>query len=169
MLGRIFGKKKHKPIAADLSPEQNELLGSAIAEFNEKRSATHEKYGFDQHSWFFDQETGEFQLIDDDKIIHKADGQIAGTYYKPDGTWEWGWNNPNWKKEFVSDSRAVKAYGDKEGLPYFSDGMVPIGSERYAEYLTAVGVKFSDSESAYFGDTGDLIVYIMLKNFKSNQ
>lgn len=154
-------------MAAELNPEQDELLGSAIKEFNEKRRVTYEKYGFGEYSWFYDQETGEFQLKDDDKIIYTADGQIIGTYFKPDGTWEWGWNNPNWKSEFVAESKTVREYGDKEGLQYLSDGIVCIGSERYAEYLTAVGVKFSNSESAYFGDTGNLVVYIMLKNFKS--
>ena len=167
LLGRIFGRKKKNPLTVELNPEQDVFLGSANQELNEKRRLTHEKYGFDKNSWFYDQETGEFQLKDGETIIHKAEGQIAGTYFKPDGTWEWAWNNPNWKKELVKDSNLVKEYGEKEGLHYFTGGTVCIGSEEYGEYFAAVGVKLSSSESAYFGDTGDLIVYIMLKNFKT--
>ena len=154
-------------MSIDLNPEQDEFLGSAIEELNEKRRLAYEKYGFDKYVWFYDQDTGEFQLKDGDKVVHAADGQIAGTYYKPDGTWEWAWNNPHWKPDFVRDSRLVEEYGKKEGLEYFTNGMVPIGSEEFGAYFTAVAVKLSESESAYFGDTGDLVVFIMLKNFRS--
>ena len=168
MLGRIFGKKSAKPMPVELNPQQDEFLGSAIQEFNKKRKLTHEKFGFDKYSWFFDKESGEFQLKDGERIVHRAEGQLAGTYFKPDGTWEWAWNNPNWKVEIVKDSKLVKEYGKKEGLRYFTDGMVYIGREEYGAYFTAVGVKLSNSDSAYFGDTGDLVVFIMLKNFETN-
>lgn len=148
------------------NPEQDEFLASAIQEYNEKRRITHEKYGFDKYSWFFNQETSVFQLNENDNVIYEADGQIIGTYLKSDGSWEWGWNNPNWSNKMTRDSKLVKKYGTENNLNYFSDGKVTIGSENYASYFTAVGVKLSESESAYHGDTGDLVVYIMLNNFR---
>lgn len=166
MLGKLFGRKK-KP-SVNLDPDQDEFLGAAIQEYNEKRKVTHEKYGFDKYSWFFDQETSIFQLKDEETVIYEADGQIIGTYLKSDGSWEWGWNNPNWSEEMIEDSKLVKKYGNEQGLSYFSDGMVTIGSDEYAAYFTAAGVKLSNSDSAYHGDTGDLVVYIMLKGIRES-
>jgi hypothetical protein len=165
MFNRIVSKIK-KPPPVRLNPEQDAFLGSAIQEFNIKRALALEKYGFDKYSWFFDQESGEFQLKDGARIVHTAEGQIAGSYFKPDGSWEWAWNNPNWKKAFVRDSQLVKEYGKSERIRYFTDGKVSIGNLEFGAYLTAVGVKLSKSDSAYIGDTGDLVVFIMLKNFQ---
>lgn len=167
MLGSLFRKKKDYSFN-DLSFEQDEFLGSAITEYNEKREVAFQNYSLDKYSWFFDQDNGEFHLKDGEKIIYIADGQIIGSYYKPDSSWEWAWNNPNWKKAFIKDALLVKEYGKKEKLGYFQEGMLPVGKESYAQYLTAVGVKISGSEVAYHGDTGDLIVYIMLKNMREN-
>lgn len=167
MFKKIFGGKKPKCDFSELNPEQDEFLGSAIKEYNAKRALSFEKYDFDKYSWFFDQESGVFELKDKDRKIFEADGQIIGSFLKSDGSWEWAWNNPNWKKEFTKDSLLVKDYGQKQKLGYFCEGMIPIGSEEYAQYLTAVGVKISDSESGYHGDCGNIVVYIMLKNFRS--
>ncbi|WGO98150.1 hypothetical protein QFX18_19265 [Saccharophagus degradans] len=167
MLRKLFGKKKDYSFD-DLNAEQDEYLGLAISEYNEKRKIAFEMYSLDKYSWFFDQDNGEFQLKDDENIIYVGDGQIIGSYYKPDQSWEWAWNNPNWKKQFIADSLLVKEYGRKQKLGYFQEGMLPIGSEEYAQYLTSVGVKISESDFAYHGDTGDLVVYIMLKNVRKN-
>jgi len=150
----------------ELDPEQDEFLGLAIQEYNQKRKETHKKYAFDKHAWSFEQDTNVFQLLKDKKVIYEADGQILGSYLKSDGTFEWAWNNPNSTKSSSIESKLVRKYGKENNLPYFSDGTALIGSEEFAAYFCAVGVKLSNSESAFHGDVGNMVVYIMLKNFR---
>jgi len=150
----------------ELDPEQDEFLALAIQEYNQKRKVTHKKYAFDKYAWFFNQDTNVFQLLDNQKVIYEADGQILGSYLKSDGTFEWAWNNPNSSKLSSKESKLVRKYGKENKLSYFSDGIALIGSEDFASYFCAVGVKLSKSESAFHGDVGNMIVYIMLKNFR---
>ncbi|WP_407333631.1 hypothetical protein [Enterovibrio sp. 27052020O] len=78
MFGNLF-KKRKKQMPIELDPEQDEFLGLAIQEYNQKRKETHKKYDFDKQAWSFEQDTNVFQLLKDKKVIYEADGQILGS------------------------------------------------------------------------------------------
>ena len=127
-----------------------------------------EKYGITALAWGYEQDTLEFKLLDkNNKTIYAGDAQVIGTYSKPDGTWEWAWNNPNIEKKAAKDSLLAKNYGKKEGLEYLTSGIVDVlRKEDFAAYLAAIGLKLSKADFAYRGDTGPLVVYLLVSNIQ---
>lgn len=163
MFNKLFSRRSARIF--DLSADQDLFLGAAVEECNQSIRQYNQAWDsrrFDD--WSYDQYSGKFRLKDGDVIGVEADAQIVGSYHSRNKTWEWSWNNPNVETDAKQDSQAVKNYGDKEKIWYFSEGIIPVVSEDQAIYFAAVGRKLSQSQAIYKGDAGDLNVYLLLKN-----
>lgn len=167
MPSKLF-KKKDEVTIFDLTPEQDEFLSRAIDEYNLNISQMDEKYQITKLAWGYEQDTLKLQLLDDGNPVYEADAQIAGSFYRPHGTWEWAWNNPNVEKNAAKLSLLVKQYGNKEGLDYLCTGTVDVaGEETFAAYLAAIAFKLSNVDYVYRGEVDDdFSVYLLVSNMQ---
>ena len=151
----------------DLSPETKQFLREACAEFNVKQNQLREEWRFGEcEQWGFEQDTGVFQLDFEDGSKLLADGQIVGSYDSSEETWEWAWNNPNVDEAVARDSQRVRELGADFDLDYLRTGIIPAPGGPFPAFLAAIGVKATNSIGVYPGNTGDVIVFIMLKDPK---
>lgn len=149
------------------SPETEQFLREACAEFNVKQNQLREEWRFGEcEQWSFDQDSGIFQLDYEDGSKLLADGQVLGSYDAGDETWEWAWNNPNVDEVVARDSQRLRELGDDLDLDYLRTGVVPAPDGPFPAFLAAVGVKATGSIGAYPGATDNLVVFILLKNLK---
>jgi hypothetical protein len=160
------GKSESKmDINAPLSPEADKYLGDATAEFNAKQEALQRDWRFGTaKQWRYDQYSAILKLEFDDGAEFAADGQILGSYMAARNSWEWAWNNPHVEEAVKRDSRLVKQLGERLDIEYLVTGMVPAPTELFASYLSAIGVKATDSIGAYRGKSGPVDIIITLKN-----
>lgn len=152
-------------IQAPLSAEADKYLAEATEEFNAKQKALEVDWRFGTgKQWRYDQFSAVLKLEFEDGAEFSADGQILGSHMASRNSWEWAWNNPHVEESVKRDSRLVKQLGERLGIEYLVAGMVPAPTELFASYLTAIGVKATDSIGAYRGKAGPVDVIIMLKN-----
>ena len=164
--GTAVPTKREANLNDDLSPEADKFLGEATAELNAKHKALQNEWRFGQgNEWGFDQESGVFKLSFPDGSEFEADGQILGSYSETDSTWEWAWNNPNVLPSMARDSKKVKALGKRLNIAYLQLGIIPMPTcLDFAVYLSAIGVKGTDSIGYYTADAGPIKISILLKN-----
>jgi hypothetical protein len=162
----VARKKGEISLNDGLSTEADTFLGEATAELNAKHEALQNKWRFGQgNEWGFDQQSGVFRLSFADGSEFEADGQILGSYSETDGTWEWAWNNPNVVPSMARDSKKVKALGKRLNIAYLQVGTIPMPPCRdFAVYLSAIGVKGTNSIGYYTADAGPIKISILLKN-----
>ena len=153
---------------ANLSPEADQFLSTAMELFNERQRALRKEWQFDSYKqWGFDQLSGTFRIeFEDGRQLH-ADGQILGSYSSSGQSWEWGWHNPYVDPAIARDSRAVKELGGRFGLDYLTSGTVPVPDEQFISFLCAVGLKATDSAGVFRGSAGPIEVMILLKNLRA--
>lgn len=150
-----------------LTPLQTQLFEEALNEYDEKVYQLKTEFGFDNTTtWNYTQHTGRIRLQNDRRPLFEADGQIIGIYSRGGRTWEWAWSNPYLEDTVVRDSLLVRAYGERKNLPLLTRGIVPLEREYYANYPAAIGLKISQSDGIFFGDAGEMLVFIMLKNIE---
>lgn len=158
-------KRVEKRADAKLSPEADQWLAHALAEFNAKQDALKSEWGFGTfESWAFDQPTKTFALHFADGTQFEADGQILGTYCPGDASWEWAWNNPNIDAAVAVPGDALKELGQRLGISYLTSGIVPAPNRELANYLCAVGVKATGALGVYLGGDGPVEAAIVLTN-----
>ena len=158
--------RRNKPAEpAPLGPEADAFLAAAAEEFNEKQAALAANWGFGEYTqWGFDQDSGIFTLTLANGSRVLADGQILGSHSPRDGSWEWAWNNPNVEAGVARASRAVKALGERLGIPYLVSGRIPVDGDPFVSYLCAIGAKATESEGAFRGSAGAINVHLLLFN-----
>lgn len=148
-----------------LSPEADKFLGDATAEFNTKQAALDRDWGFASYQrWDYDQFSGVLLLSFADGSLFRADGQFLGSYCPGDGTWEWAWNNSNVEHKLAKDSMLVRELGEQLGINYLQMGVIPIPNGDFVSYLSAIGIKATDSIGAFRGNVGPVDVVLLLKN-----
>jgi hypothetical protein len=64
----------------------------------------------------YDIDKGEIVFSDQGAPRVIAQIQIAGTTSSKAGNWLWAWANSHWPAERVTDSKIVRAYGEKHGI-----------------------------------------------------
>jgi hypothetical protein len=161
--------KKPANLAADLggplSPEADQFLAEATAEFDTKQAALDRDWHFnDFKQWGFDQLSGTFRLEFDNGTEFQAEGQILGSYSDDDQSWEWAWHNPYVSDAVARDSREVKKLGERLGLSYATTGKIPVPGEEFISFLCAIGLKATGSLGIFRGTAGPIDVMILLKN-----
>ena len=148
-----------------LSPEADQFLAEATAEFDTKQAALDRDWHFDDFKqWGFEQLSGTFRLEFADGPEFQADGQILGSYSAEEKSWEWAWHNPYVDASIARDSKAVKDLGERLGLSYTAAGTVPVPGDEFVSYLCAIGLKATDSIGVFRGTAGPIDVLILLKN-----
>jgi hypothetical protein len=163
----MFGSRKKPKVDFDapLSPEADKFLEGATAEFNRKQETLCTDWRFDSYKqWGFDQISGILKLEFKDGSEFHADGQILGSYSKGDNSWEWAWNNPHVEASMKKDSQKVKEVGKRLGIEYLLHGMIPIPGETFVSYLSAIGLKATNSIGVFRGPAGPIDALILLKN-----
>jgi hypothetical protein len=165
----LFGRKKKQEAVIDLdaplSPEADKFLGIAMAEFNAKQEALRRDWRFGSATrWAYDPPSGIFTLEFADGAQFTADGQLLGSFSAESFSWEWAWNNPNLEPAATRDSILVKQLGDRLTVAYLIVGMVPIPGDLWVSYLSAIGIKATNSVGAYRGKAGNIEAVITLKN-----
>lgn len=153
---------------ANLSPEADQFLSSAMELFNERQKALRKEWPFDSYKqWGFDQLSGTFRIEFEDGKGLQADGQILGSYSSTGNSWEWGWHNPYVDPAIARDSNVVKNLGERFGINYLTTGTVPVPDEQFISFLCAVGLKATDSTGVFRGSAGPIEVMILLKNLRA--
>lgn len=166
MLSTIKKKKAGSKFDFDapLSPEADEFLAEATAEFNAKQKALKTNWRFGEHKqWGFDQESGILKLEFSDGADLHFDGQILGSYSPSQHSWEWAWNNPWVEAAMARDSQRVKQLGEKLGIAYLQAGLVPLPDGQFVSYLCSIGLKATESVGVYRGKCDPVDVIILLK------
>ena len=148
-----------------LSPEADQFLAEATAEFETKQAALDRDWRFDDFKqWGFEQLSGTFRLEFADGTEFQADGQILGSYSDNEKSWEWAWHNPYVDPSIARDSKTVKELGERLGLSYTAAGTMPVPGDEFVSYLSAIGLKATDSIGVFRGTAGPIDVLILLKN-----
>ena len=167
MLSILKPKKTGLPFDFDapLSPEADAFLAAATAEFNPKQEALNRNWRFDQHQhWGFEQESGLLKLEFADGAELHFDGQLLGSYSAGQSSWEWAWNNPWVEPAMARDCQLVKEVGEKFDIDYLQAGLIPLPDGQFVSYLSAIGLKATDSVGTYRGACNPVDVVILLKN-----
>lgn len=150
-----------------LSPEADKFLADATSEFNAKQEALEHDWRFGSYQrWDYDQFSGVLRLSFADGTQLCADGQFLGTYCAGDETWEWAWNNPHIEHKLAKDSERVRTLGAELGIDYLQVGVIPVSGDAFVSYLSAIGIKATDSIGAFRGSAGPVDVVLLLKNLR---
>lgn len=72
---------------------------------------------------------GEWSVNLNDRVYRQSGREIAvsvlGSFSTDDDSWLWGWANPSWgDPEVTSAARALRAIGERDGIPEFTTDMV---------------------------------------------
>jgi hypothetical protein len=62
------------------------------------------------------------------------------------------------------DANLVKQLGEKLGIAYLQQGMIPLPDGQFVSYLCAIGLKATNSIGVYRGACNPVDVIILLKN-----
>ena len=162
-------RKSSQPMDDDseLSPEADRFLAEACAKYQEIMEAVERDWRLSTCiDWAFDQDTGLLSAELEDGAKWEADTQILGSYSTEDQTWEWAWNNPCCQERMARDSRTLREFGERFNLRYLRLTGYPIPGEEFLAYLSAIGVKASDSLGIFEAETGAVVVFLLLKELR---
>ncbi len=156
-----------QPQDDELSPEADRFLGEACEEYNAKQERLERDWRFETAvEWGFDQDTGVFKLDLADGSQLEAAGQILGSYSPDDQKWQWAWNNPHVDEAVSTASRAVRELGQRLGIDYLQEGVIPVPDPKHVAYLCGIGLKATASAGVFEGESGPFRVFIMLRNLR---
>src|SRR6185369_10097892 len=163
-----FKKKKTHESKEPLSPEADQFLAAACAEYNGKQEAL-EQGEWRLRScaeWGFDDTTGLVTVRFEDGSQWQAEGQFLGSFNAADLTFQWAWDSPDMGEHLTRDSRVVKTVGEQFGIRYLSmgGGCFPIPGIEFVDYLCSIGLKATDSMGVMEAGAEGMVGFIMLKN-----
>ena len=166
-------RKKQKPDASfnePLSPEADQFLAEAMAEYRAKQEAlTNGEWRLSLcANWRFDPETGTVTVLFPAGSEWQAAGQFLGSYAIKDQSWQWAWDSPDMGEHLSRDSRLVKQLGERFGIGYLQlgGGSFPLPGPEFAEYFCALGLKATDSVGVMEADAGPMVGFLLLKDLK---
>ena len=154
--------------SAALSPEADRFLAEATAQFNATQKQLDEQWqlpGYER--WEYDPGTGMLELSYADGSKLFANGQLLGTYCVADRTFEWAWNSPHFRKSpIAAASREARAVGQRLGIAYLVEGMIPVPTEVALSYVCAIGLKASGAAGVFRGTEGDVHPLLLLSDLR---
>ena len=114
----------------NLTAEADAFAAAAVSEFNSKQAELRGNWGFETYrSWEFSPETSLLRLKFRDALYVEARCGFFATYDTVDKTLEWCWNNPRYPKKMVEASHTTRKFGEKLGLRYLTEGMIPVPTD----------------------------------------
>jgi hypothetical protein len=123
----------------------------AVHQLQEKNARLKAKFnlgGWPRFDYDVDAGTLTFSENKIPKVI--AEIQIVGTTSVKSGNWLWAWGNSHWPADRVSDSKLVRAFGEKYGICELTHDYVENENLNSLGWeLTAVMVRVTDALGAY--------------------
>jgi hypothetical protein len=171
----MFNPFKKKPkvdesFSQPLSPEADQFLAAACAEYQAKREALEEgEWRLPSCSdWGFDPETGTVTVQFADGSQWQAAGQFLGSYHPETNTWQWAWDSLDMPESLSRDSSVLRQVGEQYGIGYLTlgNGAFPLPDAEFVEYLCALGLKATDSAGVMEADAGESVGFLMLKDLR---
>ncbi len=148
-----------------LTPEADELLAVAVAEFDGKQHRLLNDWRMGEYiRWEYDTKAATLRLGFSDGPALQADAQLIGTFCVSDASFEWAWNNPRFSPNITRESFQVRREGDELGLAYLRNGMVPIRNETFLFYLCSIAIKVVDADGIFRGDGEDVHTLFAIRN-----
>jgi hypothetical protein len=150
-----------------LSPEADQFLAAACAEYDGKQEAL-EKGEWRLEScaeWGVDT-TGTVTVRFEDGSEWQADGQFLGSFNPGDNTFQWAWDSPDTSEQLARDSRLIKKIGERLGLRYLvmGGGCFPLPGPEFVDYLCRIALKATESIGVMEAQAEGMVGFIMLKN-----
>lgn len=171
----MFNLFKKKPkldesFSQPLSPEADQFLADAMAEYQAKREALmNGEWRLSQCAdWGFDPESATVSVVFADGSRWQAAAQFLGSYAIKEQSWQWAWDSPDMGEKLSYDSLLVKQLGERLNIGYLQlgGGSFPLPGPEFAEYLCAIGLKATDSLGIMEADAGAMVGFILLKDLK---
>lgn len=162
--------EQEEPQDEPLSPEADQFLAAACAEYDVKQE-TLEQSEWRLAScaeWGFDDTSGVVTVRFEDASEWQADGQFLGSFSPDDQTFQWAWDSPDMSEHLTRDSRLVKDIGERFGLRYLlmGGGCFPLPGTEFVDYLCRIALKATNSVGVMEAQADGMIGLIMLKNPK---
>jgi hypothetical protein len=151
---------------APLTDEADEFLTACNVEFNEKQRELFEDSLAGHERWDADLEQGIlwFTWPEGRKVVF--DIEVVGSFSPATRTWEWGWNNPNIRRELAVPKEPLLEAGERYDLEYLRVGFFFVIKEidlrEFSFFLSGVALKIRGAVSAYEAphDKGSLFVLL---------
>jgi hypothetical protein len=140
----------------------------AVASLKEKNEQWHARFGIPTgtpYQWHLD--CGEI-MFDRGHDLLVADLCIVGSTSSSEGTFQWSWANARTPSAALRDIGRVRAFGKEHGLELLVDAEWPGGKPEGLEML-ALAARILDGEGGWVAPSGDLILYFVLRNFRSEE
>jgi len=113
----------------------------------------------EQVNWVANHEAGTLTFMFADQTVATAPMQIVGTYNIADGTFRWGWEHPNVKESLRKHAELALRFGQDHELPNFTQPIVTCTKDD-AWAFTATAAKLGNANGAFWGQTGDTLLFM---------
>lgn len=141
----------------------------AIDQLHAKNKRLHDEFHLGIWSRYdYDLTSGRLLFSDQSVVKVVAEIQIAGSTSAKAGNWLWAWANSKLPVELLSDSKLVRAFGEKNGIDELAQAYV-MDTQNDLEVLgwelTGATIRICDALGVYRsprGEGGGL--YLILKN-----
>jgi hypothetical protein len=160
--------EQREPQDEELTPEADQFLAAACAEYADKQEALeHREWRLASCAeWGFDDASGVVTVRFEDGSEWQADGQFLGSFSPDDRTFQWVWDSPDMSEHLTRDSRLVKDVGERFGLRYLlmGGGCFPLPGAEFVDYLCSIALKATESIGVMEAEADAMIGFILLKN-----
>lgn len=113
------------------------------------------------------QEEGLLRFLDENGTARVSTPiTLIGTFSPIAQTWRWGWANPSIRPPLVADLEKVRAYGDELSLLDLTEPAMET-DEDGAWSMAAMALKILGGQGVYHHSTGDVIVFMIMKEIES--
>lgn len=161
---QVIVPEPHEVFGGTLSQEADAFLTSCNVALNERQTRLDEKWLQDSDRYDVDLEKGVFWVSKAGRKIAEFDVVVVGSIRTSSQTWEWAWNNPNYRQELAVPRSIFDGIGDKFKLRYLQVGMVPVPSDKFGWYLSGIALQLAGGEGAYKAEGEGYEIYLLLRN-----
>jgi hypothetical protein len=110
--------------------------------------------------WDYDLERGTLTFSQDDVPKVVASIHLVGTSSNTSGTWLWGWGNGSLPAAATEALKAVRAFGEEEGVVQLTSARVP--DDEYLGWgMTAIAAQILGSKGGYRCPGSDGFIYVV--------
>lgn len=113
----------------------------------------------DEADWLLDQDAGTITF--GGEVVCTA--QVLGTQSDSDRMWLWAWANPSVPEAVRRDAELLRGYGERHGIPLFSEAEQRIVGSMPPEMLALVASELTDADGYYRGPYEGGAVFVLLR------